>query len=345
MLMILLHHFVVHNAFDVSRMPVSLPKFIFYMLFASGGKIAVVIFFSISAWFLLDGDWSIRACWKRVWLLERELIFWSVTLLVFTFCLNINDFGIKLILRSFLPISSGLWWYATSYALFLLFMPFLTAGLRALKRNVHLLLCCTLILIYGILGLVPGIHYSFGDISVAGVFGFIYLYILICAHKWYLPDLFINNPVFLIIIGAVPILINTVVCVIVPSFGVNGQIYFADNWRLPVILVGYGLFHLFNGLLFRSKLIDNLAKSAFAVYLITDYPAMRSLLWTKLFSIDKVYARPIDLITILLLLLGIYTVCTLLDLARQKLFSISVNRNNERLFNSIFDYMLRRFEV
>lgn len=31
MLMILLHHFVVHNAFDVSRMPVSLPKFIFYM--------------------------------------------------------------------------------------------------------------------------------------------------------------------------------------------------------------------------------------------------------------------------------------------------------------------------
>lgn len=53
MLMILLHHFVVHNAFDVSRMPVSLPKFIFYMLFASGGKIAVVIFFSISAWFCL----------------------------------------------------------------------------------------------------------------------------------------------------------------------------------------------------------------------------------------------------------------------------------------------------
>ncbi len=96
MLMILLHHFVVHNAFDVSRMPVSLPKFIFYMLFASGGKIAVVIFFSISAWFLLDGDWSIRACWKRVWLLERELIFWSVTLLVFTFCFNKNDFGINL---------------------------------------------------------------------------------------------------------------------------------------------------------------------------------------------------------------------------------------------------------
>lgn len=40
-----------------------------------GGKVGVVIFFSISAWFFLDKEQTIKSNLKRVWIMERELLF------------------------------------------------------------------------------------------------------------------------------------------------------------------------------------------------------------------------------------------------------------------------------
>jgi hypothetical protein len=48
-----------------------------------GGKVGVVIFFSISAWFFLDKEQTIKSNLKRVWIMERELLFWSLTLVAF----------------------------------------------------------------------------------------------------------------------------------------------------------------------------------------------------------------------------------------------------------------------
>lgn len=43
-----------------------------------GGKVGVVIFFTISAWFFLDKEQTIKSNLKRIWILEREVLFWSV---------------------------------------------------------------------------------------------------------------------------------------------------------------------------------------------------------------------------------------------------------------------------
>ncbi|WP_419670297.1 acyltransferase family protein, partial [Bifidobacterium longum] len=56
MFMILMHHFVVHNGYDVLKLPLGPERIFLQLVMQGGGKVGVVIFFSISAWFFLDKE-------------------------------------------------------------------------------------------------------------------------------------------------------------------------------------------------------------------------------------------------------------------------------------------------
>ena len=83
MFMILAHHFVVHNGYDVKNLSLGPERIFFQLVMAGGGKVGVVIFFSISAWFFLDREQTIKSNLKRVWIMERELLFWSLAFVAF----------------------------------------------------------------------------------------------------------------------------------------------------------------------------------------------------------------------------------------------------------------------
>lgn len=156
MFMILAHHFIVHNGYDVKKLPLGPERIFFQLVMAGGGKVGVVIFFSISAWFFLDKEQTIKSNLKRVWIMERELLFWSLTLVAFYLVFDRADFGMKLMAKSFTPLSMNVWWYATAYAIFLALLPFLSKGLKALGREYHLALAATVLTIWGLLSFIPG---------------------------------------------------------------------------------------------------------------------------------------------------------------------------------------------
>ena len=116
MFMILMHHFIVHNGYDVLKLPLGPERIFFQLVMQGGGKVGVVIFFSISAWFFLDKEQTIKSNLKRVWIMERELLFWSLILVAFYLVFDRADLGMKLMVKSIAPLSMGLWWYATAYA-------------------------------------------------------------------------------------------------------------------------------------------------------------------------------------------------------------------------------------
>lgn len=65
MFMILMHHFIVHNGCGVKKLPLGPERIFFQLVMAGGGKVGVVIFFSISAWFFLDREQTIKSNLKR----------------------------------------------------------------------------------------------------------------------------------------------------------------------------------------------------------------------------------------------------------------------------------------
>ena len=52
----------------------------------------------------------------------------------------------KLMMKSVMPLSMGVWWYATAYAIFLAPLPFLAEGLKALGQECHFSLAATCLL-------------------------------------------------------------------------------------------------------------------------------------------------------------------------------------------------------
>ena len=195
MFMILMHHFIVHNGYDVKQLPLGPERIFFQLIMQGGGKIGVVIFFSISAWFFLDKEQTIKSNLKRVWIMERELLFWSLTLMAFYLMLDRACIDAKLMIKSIAPLSMSLWWYATAYAIFLALLPFLSKGLKALGRKHHLALAITVLIIRGLTSFIPGSLGGYPSInsSLTGVFGFIYLFIIISTYKWYMTPFTLKN--------------------------------------------------------------------------------------------------------------------------------------------------------
>lgn len=300
MFMILMHHFIVHNGYDVLKLPLGPERIFFQLVMQGGGKVGVVIFFSISAWFFLDKEQTIKSNLKRVWIMERELLFWSLILVAFYLVFDRTDLGMKLMVKSIAPLSMGLWWYATAYAIFLALLPFLSRGLKALGREYHLALAATVLTIWGLLSFIPGAQ-SLSD----NVFGFIYVFILISAYKWYMKP-FTTKQIWLLTgIGFGFFLLYTVASATLSLMGHDMGIFITGSWRLPVVMVGFGMFLLFDRVTFHSRIINRIAQSAFSVYLITDYAASEKLLWVRLFNLQNLYQQPWAILLILGILLAI----------------------------------------
>lgn len=332
MFMILMHHFVVHNGYDVLNLPLGPERIFLQLVMQGGGKVGVVIFFSISAWFFLDREQTIKSNLKRVWIMERELLFWSLILVTFYLVFDRTDLSMKLMVKSVMPLSMGLWWYATAYAIFLALLPFLAKGLKALGREYHLALAATVLVIWGLTSFIPGMI-GIND----GFFGFIYLFILFSAYMWYMKP-FTTRQVWLMIgTGLGFFLLYTCASITLSLLGHDMGIYITGDWRLPVIMVGFGMFLLFDRVTFHNRAINRIAQSAFAVYLITDYAASEKLLWARLFNLQDLYQQPLAILQILGILLAIYTTCTLIDFIRQALFAATIDRRRGHWFDLLWD--------
>ena len=166
-----------------------------------------------------------------------------------------------------------------------------------------------------------------------GHYRFIYLFILISAYKWHMKP-FTAKQIWLVIsIGLGFFLLYTAASATLSLLGHDMGIFITSHWRLPIIMIGFGMFLLFDRVTFHNRTINRIAQSAFAVYLITDYAASEKLLWTRLFNLQDLYQQPFAILQILGILLAIYAVCILLDFIRQALFAVTIDRRRGNWFD------------
>ena len=115
MLLIVLHHEVIHNALPVLDQELSVRKLTLQLFYFTPGKVGIALFFIISAWFIVDKMPSFRLSCQKVWILERELLFWSLCLGAVTLYKVPEERTIESLWKILFPLSRNTWWYATSY--------------------------------------------------------------------------------------------------------------------------------------------------------------------------------------------------------------------------------------
>ena len=344
MLMVVAHHFVVHNLDNAWDINGDSSRFLIAVFAAPLGKISIVSFFAVTAWFLCEKESGFRVSFQRVWKMELQVLFYAWGMCILFVIFDRKLLNVSTILKSFFPVSTDLWWYVTSYILFLLLFPFLNKGLYLLGKQYHLYLCLVTIVVWGgIQGVLPN-----GYMDLANSVAFIWIYILISYYKWYMKSFSFGASMWIAGVGFTLCLLPRFVFGYLPtvaslSYPLNRARYtaadiFSAEWKLPVMMAGLGLVLVFTAFSFNNRVINWLAKSAFSVYLITEYPLMRTLLWKKYFTFSSLENRALPVaISFVVLVFLIYLLCALVDTLRRLVFRFMIDKPANWLFKKIWD--------
>lgn len=351
MLAIITHHFMLHNATPLESINNNNFYYLAKILLLPIGKPAVLIFILITIWFSLEKQPDLKCAVKKIIKLNNIMIFYSLVIgAIFFGKVQTNELSQYLISAIF-PLLTSLWWFPVTYSLIILFAPYFYSSLMRLSNNELVGLAAISILISGFLQYIP--CFSIEAIKGNSLLEIVGLFPLICLIKKNYTNLntrlsfrlliLINQFGFLIIgiefLGCLYIN-NDFIKSLFENF-YNSSIY--DPASISSVLIAFSTF------LFTLKLkirtvhnLNQIAASSFSIYLLTDHPNMRKLLWTKLFTIQSLAKSTAPLIfQILVISISIAAAALIFDIVvRRTMWKIAkltllnrkgaANKSNQR---------------
>lgn len=325
MLMIVAHHFVVHGEFGFQAGVFSLSH-IYLNIFSMGGKIGVNIFVLISAYFLLDSP-SFRI--SKVIKLWAQIVFYSSLILIISFFygstkLNIFEFIIELI-KSFFPVITGAWGFASAYFLLYLFSGFINKFIAAIDKKSYKLLLLIMTFFWCI---IPSFTIEQWNVQCSELLWFIYLYLLMGYYRRYksngkLAQMGAKSCILLSLAGG----LITVLSVVVLSF-IGSKIHYFENTpthflkerSILMLLIAIFLFFGFTKISINSRVINVISSSTFGVFLIHDHKSVREFLWLNLFHSENYENLFYTILYSMIVVIIVFLACSAIDLIRQYLF-------------------------
>ncbi|KFI96155.1 acyltransferase family protein [Bifidobacterium stellenboschense] len=336
MVAIVSHHAIVHNADDLNVIGSAPNRILLDFASILVGKTAVCLFFIISIWFLADRQLTFRGSCRRVWILEREILFYSV-LCYLVYAPMLGTFSPTTFAARFFPVITGEWWFVSDYVLLMLALPFLVTVLKALPAREHGVLAVFLAVFFGFVQYLPYVGWALKDSS--DIMGLLVLTTLTCHIRWYGIGMQRPRPYALLVSGALSLALPILLYVLRMDVRIAGRLWTPmQDWQsLPVIVLSFVIFLGVDRLTpHHWPIIDRMASGTFAIYLITDTPEAELLLWTKLFPLHRITGMPVPIAVILLVSIGLCAVCIGIDLIRQALFRVTVDRNPGAWFDRLF---------
>ena len=229
--------------------------------------------------------------------------------------LNLNAF-ISLILP-FSDIGKG---FTGCFLAFYLFIPFLNLFLSHCTRKKHFALIVLLLLVYTILPTIPTVSVTFNYVS-----WFIVCYIIGAFLRLYdvkaITD-HVGLKLFLaLLLSLLSILALTYLCYRTGRDIRTAYYLLSDSNKPLALLVAVLAFSFFHSLSIGYKpWINMVASTTFGVLLIhANSDAMRTWLWREVLQNEKMYAKPSFVLHAVLSVLGVFVLCSLIDLIRIQL--------------------------
>ncbi|MBQ7840027.1 MAG: acyltransferase [Lachnospiraceae bacterium] len=351
MLMIVTIHMANHGDLITFAKQGTVSYYIVWILFGMGFG-SITIYLLISSYFLIDAKFSL---WK-IAKMGGQVFFYAfgITALFWTF--TDVEHELKTMVFSVLPIASDFYWFVSMYVGMYLLSPILNKLIRAMtKRQLE----CAMALSFLLVSVWPNIIYYSSALNTAGgvsISWFLTVYLFGAYMKlYYKPDGHFGKKLLWAIGASLLIPLSRFVIEALLQTPL-GKISILDD-----LMWGYSVFFSYSSILSSlsailwfiaflnleikpgkaANMINKVAGAAFGVYLIHDHLYIRETLWDKVCAynwLDKWYLLPACIGTVIV----IYTVCTLMELLRQKLFTPIDNNEKLRGFFLKIDDKLRK---
>lgn len=315
MFLIVLHHFSVHTSWEFSA-GLSLTKFSAQLL-SIGGKVGVNCFILISGYFLSKSTFKLYSL-LRVWTLT---LFYSVGIYVLFFLLGTNYPSFSILLRSLFPVLLSTYWFITAYILIYISVPILNILTNTLSKSLYQKVLLIYFILFSILE-----NFTRTDILNNGLLWFIFLYLLGGYISLYPIQLFSKSKLILMIV--LSILSNLFTIALLDIFGkkipelVNKEVFiFSNTQGIFPLITAFAVFLLIKELNIKSNyIINKIASTTFAVYLIHEHPLMREFLWKNIFTFVDIDSSSSIIFIGIFSSIFIFISASLFDILRQYLY-------------------------
>ena len=325
MLMVILLHQLNKGGLLEKATPNSVNSYL-YLSFDSMLFIAVNCFAIITGYLMIRSKWKIES-YLKLWF---TVFFYAVMISIITYFILKNHLDMTLFYNSFLPVSKVTYWYFTAYTGLFFLIPLINIGIVNLsKKQIQ----------YGL-----GVIFIIGTISSLSksnaftlqdgysMVWLIFMYYIGAYIRLHLDVEKLNSKkIFLsyLLISLLTSIIIILSCIISTKLsGAPQNLNWLINYTSPLTLISSLLFFLFFlSLTIKNQTINQLlfklSPLSFSVYLIHTHPIIFNYFFANLYG-RFANKNPFKVFALMMAsALLIYTLCSLIDYFRVKLFKLS----------------------
>ena len=284
------------------------------LLFNPLGAAAAVCFFIITGYFSVKKE-SFKSKEKKsiskfvnVW--TQTFFYSSIIGIILFFTKKV---GLVSLLKSFLPLTLSEYWFVTCYLLLMIFSPYLDLIGDKLSNRSFLRLLIILSLLQ-IPALLKNAIVNQFFLALLGYFSGKYIYL----NKEKFEKI---RKRFLCSLLIIIYLIDLLSIFVMRSIGVQFQRSGHFTGYLLAFCFAVCMFLLaINTKAFSNRLINEVAKSVFGVYLITEQSGFRDILWGKILNVGQFQSSFLFPLQGIIVTFLVYIGCISIDFVRRKIF-------------------------
>lgn len=315
MLLIVAHHYVVNSGLLDLNGPIysdlQSGRSMFYLLFGAWGKTGINCFVLITGYYMCKSQITVKKFVK----LLAEVMFYRISIWLAFLLSGYEAFSITGFVKMLLPVSSIQTNFTGCFLVFYLFIPFLNILIRNMNEKEHLRLLALCSFTYILFG-------TFHKVAMNYVSWFVVIYMIGSYIRSYPKPLFDQPKLWAgLTILSVTASIFTVVCCawFGGRFGMkNPYVFLQDSNTFLAVTNGLCSFMFFKNLKIpQSHLINTIAASTFGVLCIhANSNTMRRWLWKDVLNNVGMYDRSCFAVHAVLSVVGIFSICILIDYLR-----------------------------
>lgn len=333
-------HLITHGNINIENFNPCLQYFWFLFL-SFGGKIGVNIFILITGYYLITSKMSHTKIIAKLLFLWGELVFYMIAISIFSWMMGWSSIDIKSLFCCVLPISKGWWWFASTYFILYLLHPYINKFLNNLSQLQHLMFIVITIILWSMIS-----YLVFSKLELNNLVWFIVVYSLGAYFQEYNLSKKIKRKKIILALMFV-----LIIMIIFCSFSFSDlcslkifkyyayQIIFLDNNIFSITCATLIFLIAISLKPFSNKIVNLIAGSCFAVYLITDSVPLREHLWTAILNVSSLYDYNIFLCILftLLTIIVLFVFCVIIDIVRKftiekawiKIVNLIVNKSKK----------------
>lgn len=347
MMFIVAHHYVVNSGMmdNMSENPFA-PNSLFFYLFGAWGKVGINCFIMITGYFMCKSHITLR---KFVKLLLQIEFYRAIIYLIFVF-LGYEIRSKRQFLLALIPIKTIGDGFTSAFLVFFLFIPFLNVLLKNISEKMHIRLIILCLFLYTFLGTLPLPYFK---VTMNYVSWFVVIYFISSYVRLHPRKLF-DSSLFWGIASAICVIISSLSIIWCLKRSWSAYYFIAVSNKILAVITSFCLFMFFKNVRIPYiRTINLIASASFGVLLIhANSDAMRMWLWKDTLHNAEVFSANTCYLHFICSVLGVYSICTIIDLIRiyllEKPFFKYYDRYSTKLismFSSFEDNLLNKLNI